>query len=198
MNPYISTKETSMPYFDSKFHLLSHENSYLRHVHFHPEADTYTWGRGLRYQGNFPLLGLCLDKQAYQYFKGSVPIPVYNYLVEKDSMVMTRFSAYHRSDLDIITVETAEMLGLTTASMISPSQEGRNIFRLADMELVGGVLGKFSYRNPVTLTQTFSHAMIYVAECDEDIVSWRTADNLQLQYGSNTCQEPTKLYLPQN
>merc|ERR1712127_123233 len=144
----------------------------------------YTWGRGLRYQGNFPLLGLCLDKQAYQYFRGSVPIPVYNYLVEKDSMVTTRFSANHRSDLDVITVETAELLGLTTASMISPSQEGRNIFRLADMELVGGVLGKFSYRNPVTLTQTFSHSMIYVAECDEDIVSWRTADNLQLQYGS--------------
>ena len=197
MNPYISTEETSMPSFGSEHHLLSHEGSYLRHVHFHPEADTYTWGRGLRHQGNFPLLGLSLDKEAYEYFKGSVPIPVYNYLVEKDSTVMTRFTAYRRSDLDIITEETAEMLGLTTESMISPSQEGKNIFNLADMQLIGGVLGKFSYRDPVTLSQSFSHSMIYVAECDEDIVSWSTAATLNIRYG-NTCQETTKLYIPLN
>ena len=197
MNPYISTGETSMPTFGSNIHLLSHEGSYLRHVHFHPEADTYSWGRGLRQPGNSPLLGLCLDKNAYEYFAGSIPTPIYNYLVERGSVVETRFTTSQRSSLDIITVETAEMLGITTNSMISPSREGRAIFDLADMPLVGAILGKFSYRDPVTLSKSFSNSMVYVAECDEDILSWNTAESLKIRHG-NTYQEPSKLYIPLN
>ena len=195
--PSISTEKASMPSFASSVNLLSHEGSYLRHVHFQPEADTYSWGRGLRHPGNFPLLGLCLDKRAYEYFRGQIPTPIYNYLVDRDSTVWTRFTATQRSSLNIVTVETAEMLGLTIGSMISPSREGTEIFNLADMQLKGGVFGKFAYRDPVTLSQTFSHSMIYVAECDEDVVSWDTADALNIRY-NNTCQETTKLYIPQN
>ena len=186
-----------MPTFGSNIHLLAYEGAHLRHVHFHPEASTYSWGPGLRQPGNFPLLGLCLDKNAYEYFAGSIPTPIYNHLVERNNTVETRFTAYRRSSLDIVTVETAEMLGITVDSMISPSREGRAIFDLADMPLVGGILGKFSYRDPVTLSKSFSNSMIYVAECDEDIVSWKTAETLKIRHG-NTFQEETKLYIPMN
>ena len=186
-----------MPTFGSNIHLLSHEGAYLRHVHFRPEADTYSWGKGLRQHENFPLLGLCLDKKAYEYFADSIPAPLYNFLVERNSVVETRFSAYQRSSLDIISVETAEYLRVALDSLIPPSTEGHAIFDLAGMPMVGGLLGKFSYRDPVSLCKSFSHSMIYVAECDEDIVSWKTVENLKVRNG-NTSHEETKFYIPLN
>ena len=39
--------------------------------------------------------------------------------------------------------------------------------------------------------------MVYVAECDEDIVSWKTVQTLNIRHG-NTFQEETKFYIPMN
>ena len=182
-----------MPSFGSNIIILDG----LQHVHFHEEASTYSWGPGLRQPGNFPRLGLCLDKNAYEHFEGSVPAPVYNHLVERNNVVETRFTAYRRSTLDIITTETAEMLGITVDSLIPSSRAGRAIFEVAEMPLLGGLLGKWSYRDPVTLSKSYSHSMVYVAECDEDIVSWMTVQKLNVRHG-NTLQEQTAFYIPMN
>ena len=182
-----------MPSFGAQINLLEG----LRHVHFHPEARTYSWGPGLRQPGPFPLLGLCLDERAYDYFSGSVPAPNYNYLVQRNNIVETHFTAYTRSTLDIITTTTAEMLGITEDSFIPSSRAGRAIFEVAEMPLLGGILGKWSYRDPVTQVTTYSHSMVYVAECDEDHVSWSTVQKLKVRH-ENTLRGLSAIYIPMN
>ena len=185
-----SSNKHGMPVFGGHEHLTD-----IRHIHYDPEAEV--WATGLIEPRPLLLLGLTVNREAYQTFRNVVPRPNWNRRVPRGHGIETFFHTYTRSNLDIVTCSTASALGIRLDSLIPPSDAGVTLFNLAMMPLRGSFFARWSYDDPVTRVIRCHNSVVYVAEASDDHVSLGTMHSLMIRRES-TFSRAVTLYIPQN
>ena len=178
-----------MPVFGAHEHLTN-----IHHIHHDAEKDE--WAVGLHAPRPYLLLGLTVDRPAYNAFRASVPRPNWNRMVPRGQKIETFFHVTN-SSLDIVTPSTATQLGIRLDSLIPPADAGTRIFRGAGMPLVGSFFGRYTYDDPVSRELRYHRSIIYVAEASDDHVSLATMHALKV-HRESTFSRAVTLFIPQN
>ena len=103
-----------------------------------------------------------------------------------------------RSDVDIITTETLQDMGYSITGLMEVSDAGHDLFRQANMMLMGALFVRIGIINPATRQGHYTKSLVYVARTrtDRNHMSTLTVDNLRLR--GTIRADLHSLHIPQN
>ena len=137
------------------------------------------------------------DPPSYALFDSPFPLsndPTVPYQPPSNAVMFTD----EKSDVDIITPETFKDMGYSITGLMEVSDEGYDLFRQANMRLLGALFARIGVINPATRRGHYTKSLVYVAQTrlNRNYMSSMTVNNLRLR-GTIGADLHT-LLLPQN
>ena len=100
--------------------------------------------------------------------------------------------------MDIITPETFKDMGYSITGLMEISDEGYDLFRQANMRLLGALFARIGIINPATRRGHYTKSRVYVAQTrtNRNHMSLTTVDNLRLR--GTIGADLHSIHIPQN
>ena len=138
--------------------LLQHQ----AHVSFVQEETT--WMMGHHQAPPYVHVTMRADSSSYNLFRETSIFPqsMNRQVLFPDCVDVTMFTT-HNSDVDIITTDTLRKMGYDLEGLLEVSNEGRNLFRRANIKLMGAMFVNIGLISPAARRFTFTKSLVYVA-----------------------------------
>ena len=165
---------------------------FLNQEHYSYLREDETWNLGYFQPPLFAHVTLELDHQSHAIFGVRPPQSNNPSMLRQPPSNAVMFSDT-TSDLDIITPETFRAMGYNLTGLLEVTDHGYDLFRQANMTLMGGFFAQIGVINPAK--GLYTKALVYVAQTatNRNWMSSLTVDNLRLRGTVGQTHHPLNL-----
>ena len=167
---------------------------FIDQEHYSYLREDEAWTFGYLQPPLFAHVTLELDHQSHDLFGIRSPRSNNPSVLQQPPSNAVMFSATP-SDLDIITPETFRAMGYDLTGLLEVNDHGYDLFRQANMTLMGGFFARIGIINPATRQGLYTKALVYVAQTatNRNWMSSLTVDNLRLRGTVGPTHHPLNL-----